>query len=159
MPNTIAVRRLRYVGHGMHERIELQSFSAKPLSIELRLAVGNDFADLFEIKDRVRDRSAEITREHAKDGSALSFRYQRDSFEAETTVKASPPADEVDGDDLVWHLELPARGEWRLELEVPLRLGPNELQPVHSGFGEEGFASQQDDAVDPLAAASAAPRD
>ena len=65
MPNTIAVRRLRYVGHGMHERIELQSFSAKPLSIELRLAAGNDFADLFEIKDRVRDRSAEITRQHA----------------------------------------------------------------------------------------------
>jgi glycogen debranching enzyme len=147
MPNTIAVRRLRYVGHGMHERIELQSFSAKPLSLEVRLAATNDFADLFEMKDRVRDRSTEIERHHAADGSALRFRYQRDSFEAETTVKASPPADEVDGDELVWHLELSARGEWQLDLEVPLRLGPNELQPVHGGFGEAGFAAQQDDSV------------
>jgi hypothetical protein len=43
------------------------------------------------MKDRVRDRSAEITRQHAADGSALSFSYRRSAFEAETTVKASPP--------------------------------------------------------------------
>ncbi len=33
---------------------------------------GTDFADLFEIKDAVRDRSAEIVRDHAADGSGWS---------------------------------------------------------------------------------------
>ena len=148
MPNTIAVRRLRYVGHGLHERLELQSFANHPLSVEIRLAAGNDFADLFEMKDKVRDRSAEIERHHAADGSELRLRYRRETFEAETRVKASPSADRVEGDDLVWQLELPADGEWQVDLEVPLRLGPNELQPVHAGFGErETGLMGEDDAV------------
>jgi glycogen debranching enzyme len=144
MPNTVAIRRQRYVGHGLHERLELQSFAAHPLKIEIRLAVGNDFADLFEIKDRVRDRGAEIERHHASDRSALNFRYQHESFRAETTIKATPVADRIDGDDLVWDLELPPRGEWQCELDVPLKLGPNELQPAHAGFGEESFGGKDD---------------
>jgi N-terminal domain of (some) glycogen debranching enzymes len=71
--NTIGVRRQRFVGDGLHERIELESFAEEPVSIELRLAVGTDFADLFEIKDIVRDRSAQITRSHAPDGLAAGL--------------------------------------------------------------------------------------
>jgi len=134
--NVVGVRRLRFVGHGLHERIELTSFATEPIKLELRLAVGNDFADLFEIKDKVRDRGLEIVRDHAKDGSRLVFRYRNDTFQAETTVNVSTPADHVDGDDLVWTLELPTRGEWECELDVPLKLGPNEYQPAHASFGE-----------------------
>jgi glycogen debranching enzyme len=136
MPNTVGVRRTRFVGHGLHERIELQSFATQPIRIELRLAVGNDFADLFEMKDRVRDRGKQIARDHAADGSRLSFRYRNGTFEAETTVRVSTPADRVEGDSLVWDLRLPPRGEWQCEFEVPLKLGPAELQPVHTGFGQ-----------------------
>lgn len=56
--NTLGVRRQRFVGDGLHERIGVQSFAKQPVSIELRLAVGTDFADLFEIKQAIRDRSA-----------------------------------------------------------------------------------------------------
>ncbi|MEW1584903.1 glycogen debranching N-terminal domain-containing protein [Micromonospora vinacea] len=70
-PNSLAVRRLRYVGDGLHERLELVSFRLEPVRFELRLAVGADFADLFEVKSTVRDRSAEISRSHAADGSEL----------------------------------------------------------------------------------------
>jgi glycogen debranching enzyme len=144
MPNSVAVRRLRFVGHGLHERLELQSFAAHPIRIELRLSAGNDFADLFEIKDRVRDRGDEITRHHAPDGSRLTFRYRHESFEAETTVNVSTPANRVEGDALVWDLELPARGEWTCEFHVPLKLGPNELQPMHQDFGEASEAVSDD---------------
>jgi glycogen debranching enzyme len=95
--NTVGVCRLRFVGGGLHERIELQSFAEEPLTLELRLAAGNDFADLFEIKDEVRDRSAEIEREAEDDG--LTFRYRTGDFEAETALRASPAPTHIEGDD------------------------------------------------------------
>ena len=67
-PNTLGLRRLRYVGDGFHERVELVSYRLEPVRLELRLAVAADFADLFEVKSTVRDRSAEISRSHAVDG-------------------------------------------------------------------------------------------
>jgi glycogen debranching enzyme len=134
--NTIGVRRLRFVGGGLHERIELQNHGREDVRVELRLAAGNDFADLFEIKDRVRDRSDEITRDHAPDGSRLTFSYRHDGFEATTEVGVSTPATRVDGDDLIWTVELPPGGEWHTELIVPIKLGGGEIQPVHAGFGE-----------------------
>jgi glycogen debranching enzyme len=146
MPNSIAVRRFRFVGMGLHERIEVQNFASESLRVELRLATGNDFADLFEIKDRVRDRSAEITRDHAPDGSRLAFRYRHDGFAAETVVNASVPASRVEGDDLIWDLLLEPDAQWDCELNVPLKLGPNEIQPAHTDFGEV-FSSTANDPV------------
>jgi glycogen debranching enzyme len=144
-PNSVAVRRLRFVGGGLHERIEVQNFSREPIRIELRLGVGNDFADLFEIKDRVRDRSSEISRENSS-GSRIALHYRHDGFEAETTVTASTPTTRVEGDDFVWDIALEPREGWDCELQVPLKLGPTEVQPTHAGFGEV-FSPAGDDAV------------
>ena len=83
--NNIGLRRLRFVGNGLHERLELESYRDEPVRIELRLAVDNDFADLFEIKDRVRDRSDQIVRTPAPDRTGLTFRYTNKTFTAETT--------------------------------------------------------------------------
>jgi glycogen debranching enzyme len=134
--NTMGVRRLRYVGGGLHERIELQNHGLERVRLELRLAVGNDFADLFEIKDRVRDRSGAITRAHPADGSHLVFRYRHESFEATTEVRTSTRATRVDRDDLVWDVDLPPGHGWHTELTVPIKLGAGEIQPRHHGFGD-----------------------
>src|SRR5262245_30052057 len=87
--NQIGVRRLRSVGARMRERIELWCFAREPQRVQLRLAVGTDFADLFEIRDVVRDRSASITRDHAGDGSALQFEYRNGDYCAQTRVEVS----------------------------------------------------------------------
>jgi glycogen debranching enzyme len=145
-PNSVGVRRLRFVGGGLHERIEVENFSREPIRIELRLGVGNDFADLFEIKDRVRDRSSEIRRDHGADGSRLAFRYRHDGFEAETVVEASTAATRIEGDDFVWDIELDRHTGWASEIRVPIKLGPREIQPTHKGFGEV-FSPSGDDAV------------
>ena len=142
--NTIGVRRLRFVGGGLHERIELQNHGLESAHVELHLAVGNDFADLFEIKDRVRDRTAEIHRAHAPDGSRLVFRYRHDQFAATTQVDVSPPASRVDRDELVWELDLAPAAEWVGELLVPINLGGGEIQPAHTGFGEVFDVGAQD---------------
>src|SRR3954469_5063280 len=145
-PNAIAIRRLRFVGNGLHERIVAHNYSGRQLNVELRLSTGNDFADLFEIKDRVRDRSAEIKRDHAANGSRLRFKYEHEGFEAETVVVVSTPATRVEGDDLIWDLDLDQDEEWSCDLRVPLKLGPNEVQPSHADFGEV-FAPAGDDTV------------
>jgi glycogen debranching enzyme len=144
--HTIGVRRQRFLGcSGLHDRIQLQSFAEKAVTIQLRLGVGVDFADLFEMKDVVRDRSQEISRSHSADGSQLNFSYRNGLFEAQTQVQADPAASRVEGDDLVWDLLLEPRGEWRCELTVPLH-GNDDVMSRHQQFGDV-LDRDQDEAV------------
>jgi glycogen debranching enzyme len=144
--NSVGVRRMRFVGGGLNERIEVQNFAREPIHLELRLGVGSDFADLFEVKATVRDRSSEIKRDQGADGSWLGFHYRHDGFEAETVVHASTAASRIDGNEFVWDLDLDRDEEWSSDMHVPLKLGPNEIQPRHSGFGEV-FSPSGDDSV------------
>src|SRR5262245_64119328 len=83
--NSLAVRRMRLVGSGALEHLAV--FNTAPVSIlvELSLACGADFADLFEVRESVRDRGANIAR-HAS-GRSLRFRYRVPGFVAETTIQ------------------------------------------------------------------------
>src|SRR5262249_52466781 len=99
-------------------------------------AIDNDFADLFEIKGYVRDRSAAIVRTAAENGSEVRLTYVSDGHTTETTVRASP-AGRIDGGDLVWDLDLPPKEDWGVDLHIPMKLGPLELQPTRSGFGDQ----------------------
>jgi glycogen debranching enzyme len=149
--NVIGVRRQRVMGGGtdggMRERIEMHSFADHPLRLEVRMAVASDFADLFEIKEYVRDRTSQISHEHAADGSRLSLVYRNDGFEARTDVFASPPATRIDGDDLVWDLELPVGGEWECDLHIPLEheFDTGEIAPPRHDFST--FISRSGDPV------------
>jgi hypothetical protein len=91
--NSTAVRRLRFVGNGFSEEISARNSSAQTVHIELRLRCGVDYADLFEVKSAVRDRSAQITREH--EASGLRFRYAAPGFCVQTQVEIQR-ADVVD---------------------------------------------------------------
>jgi glycogen debranching enzyme len=133
--NVLSVRRSRFVGADLHEEITIHSFSDEPLRFDLRLAVGTDFADLFEIKAHVRDRSASIVRNHDPAAGRLSFRYEHDTFAAETRVRATGgPA--IDGDDLVWTVDLAPRGEWRSDVDVEADATGLLLERAHRDFGE-----------------------
>ncbi|SCG37848.1 amylo-alpha-1,6-glucosidase [Micromonospora coxensis] len=118
--DSLSIRRLRHIGDAMHERVEIESFLGDPVRCELRLAVGTDFADLFEIKSAVTDRSSWIRRDHELDGSGLCFRYEREGFHAESRLRVDPPADRIEGDELVWDLTLACRRPWTLDAELLL---------------------------------------
>ncbi|MEU4677603.1 glycogen debranching N-terminal domain-containing protein [Micromonospora sp. NPDC023737] len=135
-PNRVGVRRQRFVGDGMYERVELRYFGPDPVELRLRLAVGTDFADLFEIKESGRDRSAQIVRSHEQDGSALCFAYRNGTYYAMVRVEADPAATQIDGDALVWHLRLHRGEAWRCELRVPLHCGEEQFEPVARSFGD-----------------------
>ncbi|MCX5070292.1 glycogen debranching protein [Micromonospora lupini] len=134
--NSIGVRRERFVGDGMYERIAVQYFGTEPVRVRLRLDVGVDFADLFEIKKAGRSRLADIRRTHLSDGSALRFSYQNSHWSAGTTVEANPPADQVEGDGLIWDVHLGRGDTWGCELRVLLNCQGADYQPASRTFGE-----------------------
>jgi glycogen debranching enzyme len=144
--NSVSIHRFRTIDDSLYERIELRHCAKDAIHIELRLAVGTDFADLFEIKDKVPDRSSRISRQHADDGSRLMFAYQNRDFTAETVIEASPAADRVEADDLIWEMDLANGAQWQLEVRVPLRLGDQDVLRGHPGFGEDSDA----DTLDPV---------
>ncbi|MBM0257060.1 glycogen debranching N-terminal domain-containing protein [Micromonospora sp. 4G55] len=135
-PDSLGVRRMRYIGDGFRERIELVSFRTEPVRLEIRLAVAADFADLFEVKSGVRDRSEQISRTHNSGGTALTFSYANGDFTAQTSVRTSPPANRIEGDDLVWELDLAPRQIWQLDLHVPLPPGLGVVEPVKGDISE-----------------------
>src|SRR5262245_14712607 len=146
--NSVAVRRLRFVGDGVLEQIVALNSSSAIVQAELRLACGADFADLFEVRSSVRDRRALTVRAH--DERCLRFRYTVPRFAVETKIgirkseiidsetrrSMGGVAAQIDGDDLVWRVELPPRHALVTEIDVSLDNNGVTLQPVHEEFGE-----------------------
>jgi len=160
--NTLTVRRFRFVGNGLHEQVGAYNSSSEPVHFGLRLRVGADFADLFEVKSVVRDRSAKIDVEHDPELSLLHFHYESEGYLAETNVEVRRsgiirqgleerldpssmmepelleerrPA--IDGNDLVWDVELDSRTALVFVLRVTVRVNETVLEPMHDEFGEE----------------------
>jgi glycogen debranching enzyme len=155
--NSLTVRRFRFVGDGVHEQIAVYNPSPEPVRFELRLAVGADFADLFEVKSVVRDRSASIDVEHDGSEGSLHFHYEVPGFVAETNIRvarsritegidgrgeslAAVPA--IEGDDLVWRLELGSRRLLDVFVRVTVRLNERVLEPMHEDFGDQQRLSE-----------------
>jgi glycogen debranching enzyme len=145
---SVAVRRLRRVGGGAIEQIAALNTSSEPVVIELRLGCGADFADLFEVRSAVRDRTASIATSADPHGRSLRFRYGVPGFLAETTIeieqsevvdqsgeRVSAAASRVEAEDVVWELELPPRYALIVLAKVCVRVNRASFEPVHDGFG------------------------
>ena len=149
-PNALALRRLRHVGNGAREQIAVFNTRSEPIAFELRLACEADFADLFEIKGAVRDRSASIVTRVGPARRSLRFRYQVAGFLAETTVAveqgeilesgsgqvAAEVWPQVDGHDFVWELRLLPRQQFTAVVKVALRVNHAKFEPERTDFDE-----------------------
>jgi glycogen debranching enzyme len=150
--NSLSVRRFRFVGGGVHEQIAVYNAMPFPVRFTMRLDVGADFADLFEVKSKVRDRTAVIDTEHDPDEGTLHFHYEVPRFLAETNVAVTrsrivpgiegvgegvPARVAVSGDGFEWDVELPSRHTLIALVRVTVRLNEDSLEPMHAGFGEE----------------------
>jgi glycogen debranching enzyme len=148
--NSLAVRRLRLVGGGALEQIAVFNTASESVGFELRLACGADFADLFEVRSAVRDRSASIGSGVDPRGRSLRFRYGVPGFLAETTIQierseilegvservVSRAWPRIDGQDLVWEVELPPRRLLLALIKVGVRVNNATFEPVREAFGE-----------------------
>jgi glycogen debranching enzyme len=133
-PKALTVQRHRFVGDGLRETITVRNHTADSVEVELRLACGSDFADLFEVKLAEFVKAGRTTRNHEPERGHLHFGYEHEMFKASTQITCADAR--VDGDDLVWDLRIEPRGVWETGIVVALTLDEQEKQPTHEDFGE-----------------------
>jgi glycogen debranching enzyme len=106
LPQTISVRRTRFLKGGLHERVELTSYNRAPLPLRLTLQVGADFRDMFDVRGFARAEPGRLLRpRQLADGVELRYRG-RDGLERTTRVVADPPFTDAPG--IAWDTTVPA---------------------------------------------------
>ncbi|MGD9750353.1 MAG: glycogen debranching N-terminal domain-containing protein, partial [Acidimicrobiia bacterium] len=87
----VLVFRRRVVGRGMVERIELRNYGREPAVVSVELAIGADFADLFEVKEQ----RAQHPLEHSVTETPMGMRFVGlpNGIPRRTTVRSTPPPD------------------------------------------------------------------
>ncbi|HEX9122813.1 MAG TPA: glycogen debranching N-terminal domain-containing protein [Actinomycetota bacterium] len=132
---SLSIQRYRFVGDGLHEKLTVKNHLNRPVHVELRLATGADFADLFEVKDRIPKKEGESRTLRDEDHCLVTYEYDHQLFRAATKVHSSS-AGVIETDDLVFHLELEPRGTWSTSILVSVHVDEQVMEPVHEEFGE-----------------------
>ena len=137
---------MRLVGDGALEHFAVFNTAPESIAVELRLACGADFADLFEVRDSVRNRSANIACHSG--GRSLRFRYRVPGFLAETTIEVErseiveaatervlgPALPRIEGSEIAWEVELPARCALMALVRVGVRVNEVSFTPAAKSF-------------------------
>ncbi|SDL10002.1 glycogen debranching N-terminal domain-containing protein [Streptomyces indicus] len=157
-PPAYAVFRRQAVAAGeFTDALRIVGSGAEPLTAEVTLTVGADFADLFEL--RADDRA------YAKPGAeyrttptatGVEFGYRREDWYARTAVTADPAPDEVEVQQadgscrLTWRLHVPPHGQAELRLRTEAQPYGPPLTAAPGTSGAEGPTG-----TDPLSLACA----
>jgi glycogen debranching enzyme len=117
---TLSVIRERTLGRSFDEEITILNHDVQPVDLVVRLAVGNDFADLFEVSE-VKPKKGEI-RVSREDGD-LRFSYMRGSFRRDTLISSSVPG-RLDDQGLTFEIRVQPYGQWSTSLHVEPLIQP-----------------------------------
>jgi len=122
----LMVFRQRYVGRGMREDLTVRNFGEEPAFCSIELALGSDFADLFEVKEGRIQKLGELG--VSSDGSRLTFTYRRGAFKRAVYVDFS---ETPQFSDTIAHFEVivPPRGEWSTCIQVTPVIDHQEITP------------------------------
>lgn len=112
--------RRRAVGDGFMEEIIIANHGKEPKRLQVRIEAGSDFADLFEVKDKLAKKGEFYRRVEA---DKLVLGYRRGRFVRETWIKSSAPAALEEG-ALNFTAEVPAHGMWTTAIEVIAVINP-----------------------------------
>src|SRR5688500_12975575 len=90
LTNTLSLRRNRLLSGGMRERIGLYNYSSSSVSLRLRIDLGADFRDMFDIRGFPRNRRGTMHEPEMRDG-LLTLRYSGlDGKERHTSISFDP---------------------------------------------------------------------
>ena len=130
---SLSVQRFRLVGSGMRESITVENNLSRPIEVQIRLTCGADFADLFEVKDRIAEKEGSHTVDRSPDSSTLSFLYENGPFRVGTWIRSTEPA-RLEGEALVWDCHLEARDSWTTGIRVSVSEEEARREPSHGEF-------------------------
>ncbi len=138
----LSVLRKRAVGRGFHEDITVFNHDRSPVDVDIRIEAAADFADLFEVKDKLEKRGELY---HRVEANGLVLGYRRDRFRRETRIDAAEPA-EWRADGPVFRVAIPPHGSWRTCIDVTAVVHTQEAPrptyahhrgDLHSEFGQD----------------------
>lgn len=112
--STLSVIRTRKVGLGFHEDLTVINHGGEPVDLDIRMEAGADFADLFEVKDKLQKVGQSYRR---IDGGALVLGYRRETFVRETRITATRPM-AIDDRGLRFTVHLEPHSEWTTCIDV-----------------------------------------
>src|SRR4051812_10160934 len=96
MPQTISIRRSRFITEGLHERMGFVNYNRFPVPITLSVEFGSDFRDIFDVRGFPRDKWGELLPPEWQDG-VLQLRYRGlDGIERSSQISFDRPPDAVD---------------------------------------------------------------
>jgi glycogen debranching enzyme len=136
--HSLSIQRFRSVGGGLTEVVVVHNHLNETVEPEVRLGVGADFADLFEVKGARFTRKGELRRSVDAEFTSILYEYDAEPFSVATRLHSTERAD-IEGDDLVFRLRVPARGTWKTRIQVAVRRGDQTLEPLSE---EERAASR-----------------
>jgi glycogen debranching enzyme len=113
----LSVIRRRCVTTGFEETIQIENHAKEPIDIEVKLEAGADFADLFEVKDKLAKIGSCYSR--VEDG-ALVLGYRRETFVRETVIKSDKKG-EILEDGFTFKVKIPPQSGWSVNFDVQAR--------------------------------------
>jgi glycogen debranching enzyme len=128
----LSVIRKRAVAEGFNEELTILNHDDKPVELTVRIDAGNDFADLFEVKDALDKQGKYQTHVESE---RLVLSYVRETYERATAISSTKPA-RLDEGGLTFDVRIEPGGSWTTELDVTTTLlasgQPRELPKVRS---------------------------
>src|SRR5436190_2612220 len=113
----LSVMRRRCVSNGFEETIEIENHGKDPVDLDVKLEVGADFADLFEVKDKLAKVGQLYS--NVNDGT-LTLGYRREDFVRETVIKSDKKG-ELREDGFLFKVKIPAQASWSVSFDVVAR--------------------------------------
>jgi glycogen debranching enzyme len=113
---TLSVIRRRVAGDGFFEELSVLNHGTEPINPEIAIAVGADFADLFEVKDATIEKPGK-TFSRIKDGM-LVLGYERGGYIRETWVRPHDEGAQLAEDRIVFTPTIAPQGSWSTWIEV-----------------------------------------
>lgn len=116
--NAVHVRREILLEDRMTERLALSNFLARPVELELRLSLGCDFADIFEVRGWKRDTRGQFF-EPVVEENVLCFLYRgTDGSTMRSHVHFREPPDTLDAGGAGWRITLAPNETRALEWQI-----------------------------------------
>ena len=115
----LSVIRERRVGNGLHEVLTIFNHDDKSVDLDVHIAVGSDFADLFEVKDALKKKGEYDNR---VERGSLVLGYRRETYERETRITSTERAT-IDGYGLSFSVHVVPHGEWKTEIDIATMFG------------------------------------
>jgi glycogen debranching enzyme len=143
--DTLSVMRRRFVGEGMQDNVVVQNQSDKPVSFDLGLEFGCDFADIFTVKAHDFALGDPMRAPEFPPLACPSFDEENNQFliadgdsEARTQVILSREGD-VNGSSVSYAIELGPRERWEICVDIVPSFDGQAVAPrvQERRFGEE----------------------